>query len=147
MKKLLALLLILCMASTASAALTWNVDSITIDVDDTSVVVLTTSTGMFGGGPAWIGNDSPIAHISSVTGPDNPSITIVPWFWTVGPSPAGSQWDVTITGDSTGSYTFASDFYGSDGANDILTVTVVPEPISLLLLGLGILTLRRKHRL
>ena len=58
----------------------------------------------------------------------------------------GDHWDVTIKGLSPGSYSLNSDYYGAQGANDILSITVIPEPCSILLLGLGGLVLRITNR-
>ncbi len=58
----------------------------------------------------------------------------------------GDHWDVTIKGLSQGNCLFNSDYYGGQGSNDILSVVVIPEPCSVLLLGLGglALTIRSK---
>jgi len=57
----------------------------------------------------------------------------------------GNHWDVTITSYSkTGSISLDSDYYSDGGSNDVMAVTVVPEPATMLLLGLGGLFLRRR---
>jgi hypothetical protein len=75
---------------------------------------------------------------------------IVPGWWglTVWPEglPAGTHWEVSIRGMAEGSYSLNSDYYEDAGSNDILSITVIPEPMTLSLLALGVLTLLRKRR-
>ncbi len=55
-------------------------------------------------------------------------------------------YEIEITGVcDLGWTTMSSDYYTSSGSNDLLTVTVgVPEPLTLALLGLGAIALRRR---
>ena len=56
---------------------------------------------------------------------------------------SGDQYDVTIQGYVTGTFGLDSDDYGT---NDILEVTVLPEPMTVALLGLGGLFLLRRRK-
>ncbi len=58
----------------------------------------------------------------------------------------GDHWDVIIEGLSQGNYLLNSDYYGVQGINDILSVVVIPEPCSILLLGLGGLALMMRGK-
>ncbi len=161
MKKLLVLMLVLGMASAANATvLSWSVDSITINLGQTSVVQLVAnnvdpydpkSVGATPGGLATI--TSIVARPAA--GPDsqvkNPGETGYPGWWTVmaldlaAPYTieAGVQFDVTISCLALGTDYFDSDVYGT---NDVLTVVNVPEPMTVALLGLGGLFLLRRRK-
>ncbi len=59
----------------------------------------------------------------------------------------GDHWDVSIEGLSVGTYSLNSDIYMIAGTeNDVLSITVVPEPATIGLLGLGAALLIRKKR-
>lgn len=161
MKKLLILVLVFAMTSAASAALTWSVDNVTIDrtaVDPTVVVQLVSDSDQ----PYtqnWVGADpSPtgVAEITSMTvlpaaaeGTAVPSATYPGW-WIVEavdfnpPSDiaVGDHFDVKITGLADGTYTINSDY----GTGDNLLITVIPEPMTIALLGLGGLFLLRRRK-
>ena len=163
MKKLLILMLVLGMTSAASAAITWSVSDVEIDVGDTAVVQLISDSDM----PytaVWVGADpSPtgVAEISGIAG--LPSVvdggavlTAYAGWWNIealdfNPDDSvvitvGPHFDVTISGLVEGTYTLGSDFYNTDGPNDSLLVTVIPEPMTIALLGLGSLFLLRRRK-
>jgi hypothetical protein len=162
MKKLLILMLVLGITSTASAVLTWSVS--TVDVEPgASIVVQLVSSDADPFDPKWVGQEpSGIAEITSILAlpaatPDSivldPTATGYAGWWTVNtldlnpPSDiiAGAQYDVTITAGMTAdvSTAFDSDSYGT---NDVLTVNVIPEPMTIALLGLGGLFLLRRRK-
>ena len=163
MKKLLVLALVLGLASVASAALTWSVSSVSVGLNESATVQISSSTATtYAGGPAWVGNDaSTVAEITGISALaaaggnaaiQDPTATTWAGWWTVNALDteepftiaSGNQWDVTIKGLAVGSYVIGSDFYASAGANDSLTITVIPEPMTIALLGLGGLFLRRR---
>lgn len=162
MKKVLILLMVLGISSLANAAtvLTWSVDGVTLDIDETVNVTLdadNNSTYLL----KWVGNTAgTIASILDIVAKDaagedsvvqDPATTEYPGWWkvsaadmtaTVGDTiQSGPQYDVTIKGLAEGTYSLASDNYGT---NDTLEITVIPEPITIALLGLGGLLLRRR---
>ena len=168
MKKLLILTLVLGMASVANATvLSWSVDDITIDitVDPVAVVQLIADDDQpyaakwVGAGPSIYAEITSIAALPAA-GPDaaikDPAITLWAGWWTVealdfDPTTwdvsAGLQYDVTITGLDLGTYLIDSDSYGTDGGiNDVLTINVIPEPMTIALLGLGGLFLLRRRK-
>ncbi|HUS73691.1 MAG TPA: PEP-CTERM sorting domain-containing protein [Sedimentisphaerales bacterium] len=168
MKKLLILMLVLGMTSAANAVLTWSADEVTIDLTSpTAVLQIISSTALaYPGGPAWVGAEpSTVAEIASIValsgaGEDaelaDPATSGYPGWWTISAKDvtgtpgdtivAGSQWDVTITGLMEGVYVISADSYGSAGSDDLLTITVVPEPMTIALLGLGGLFLLRRRK-
>ena len=165
MKKLLILMLVLGMTSAANAVITWSVDEVTIDitVDPTAVVQLVSDSGLSYTG-VWVGADPSPLGVAEIT-----SMTILPaaldgsavptayagWWQIEGldfnPDDAivvtpGNHFDVTITGLVEGTYTLGSDFYNTVGDNASLLVTVIPEPMTIALLGLGSLFLLRRRK-
>ena len=157
MKKLIILLLVLGLATAANATvLTWSVDAVTIntDVSDTVVVQLAADDAE-GFSSKWVGNySSTVADITGVValaaaGDDATVSESTGDWWNIGSSDSaspfniasGDQYDVTIKGLVNGTYTVGSDSYGT---NDTLTITVIPEPMTIALLGLGGLFLRRR---
>ena len=163
MKKMLVLMLVLGMASIANATiLTWTADSITItSIGGTSVVQLVADNADIYAYAKWVGaNPAGIATITNIVaraaaGPDadvkNPSQTADPGWWTVQsldftpPSSvaAGAQYDVTVKGLALGTFAVGSDALGT---NDMLNITVIPEPMTVALLGLGGLFLLRRRK-
>ena len=165
MKKLLVLMLVLGMVSAANATvLSWSVDAVTITaINETVVVQLVADdsepyvTKYVGYSPATtsLGSITNVAEISNNAGDDetiqNPSQVGYDGWWSVraadlSPPSAiqsGDQYDVTIQGYVTGTFGLDSDDYGT---NDILEVTVLPEPMTVALLGLGGLFLLRRRK-
>lgn len=153
MKKLLVLIVIINLASVSQAALIWELDSITLDIGETGVVYILSDESL--AYTVYMGNDSsPIAEITGVVSPHPPDVAEAsissPGWWTLtaftNGVPTGAHWEVTILGNAEGSYWLNSDYYGDAGPNDILSITVVPEPMTLSLLALGGLVLLRKRR-
>ena len=161
MRKLLIVLLVFGLASVANATvLSWSTNTVSVGIGS-SVVVQLTADDATGYDPKWVGADaSTVAEISAISaltaaGPDSqvkdPAATTWAGWWTVmaldldptsgGAVAAGDHFDVTIDGLALGTYNIGADTYGT---NDILAITVVPEPMTLMLLGLGGLFLRRR---
>ncbi|MHC4158274.1 MAG: PEP-CTERM sorting domain-containing protein [Planctomycetota bacterium] len=161
MKKLLVLMLVLGMASVANATvLSWSVDAITIPSISATVVVQLTSDDDQGYDPKSVGASgaSSIASIVNIVatpnaGPDSTvqELTSYPEWWAVRATNLGSpftvtsgaQFNVTIKGLATGTHAYSSDYYGTD---DTLEITVLPEPATVALLGLGGLFLLRRRK-
>ena len=165
MKKVLILLMVLGISSVTYAVptvnLSWSVDSVTVAVDATVVVTLDADAA-YPYNDKWIGNTAgTIAEITTLpvdlaaAGEDGvvTTTTFAGW-WKVRAEDqtgtpddtiqTGPQFSVTIKGLAVGSYTMGSDFYGENsGTNDTLEI-YVPEPITIALLGLGGLFLRRR---
>ena len=167
MKKLLILMLVLGMASAANADLTWSVSDVTLaDIGDTVDVYLVSSDATMGN--AWVGADPGVPQVCDITaiaiinpgaGDDasvNDARGSYPGWWDVtsldSSSPfntiAGNQYLVTITALAEGTASLSSDEYGAFGTAQIgnLGVTVVPEPMTIALLGLGGLFLLRRRK-
>ncbi|MCD4831161.1 MAG: PEP-CTERM sorting domain-containing protein [Anaerohalosphaeraceae bacterium] len=158
MKKMLILVLVLCVASIASATnLTWSQSVLNINVGQSLTVQLIASDNIPYTGK-WVGADiSSIAAITSITKLPAASDgyateeTTYPGWWTVSAFTdggvnlveAGAQFDVLISGLAIGTYIIGSDEYGE---NDFLTINVVPEPMTMAFLGLGGLFLRRRKK-
>jgi hypothetical protein len=173
MKKFLVLLMIIGFVASANAALVWTDaagDAIVGDLEvglGSTVTVYLTSTQQGGYNLAWVGNDPGAAEVTDIVVAgdllaqgltngygdkgtiDNPTTTGYPGWWGVSASDtttmpvAGIHYAVDITGMSVGEIGLDSDSYESWGDNDVLNV-VVPEPITIALMGLGGLFLRRR---
>jgi hypothetical protein len=161
MKKMLIFMLVFGMTSIASAALTLSSD-ITIDVGATDVIQV--SNSMDGGYGAWIGlTDLTIAAYDgdpTFTAAGNPNgDSLMPkydahWYGTIivsslnpsAPILAGAHINVSIIGVKEGVTTL--ELYADDGVTllDTATITVVPEPMTVALLGLGGLFLLRRRK-
>jgi hypothetical protein len=158
-KKLLILTLVLGLTSMASATtITWSTSAITIDVDEVAVVqIASDDSGQYG---KWVGASDPTAFIADVTavaalaaaGGDaayTENYLGYDGWWYLEAKDAtspftvasGDQWNISIKGISTGTWQFIAD---DTGTKDYLDVTVVPEPMTIALLGLGGLFLRRR---
>ncbi len=164
MKKLVLLALVLGMASMASAALTWSADSVTVDIGNTlTVEVISDSAEAYPNGVAWIGSydNNGYGDITGITataaaGGDyeiqDPVASQFEGWWTVLAKDSsepftvapGTQFNVTIIGLAAGQYTLRLDDAENAGPADNLAVTVTPEPMTLGLLGIGGLFLRRR---
>ncbi len=164
MKRLLTLAVVLAFATAADATvLSWSADAITINnINDTVVVTLDADDAQEYAAAKWVGHTPASPQIASIVnivalpeaGGDavvqNPSQTTFDEWWTVSakgtiPIPiwSYSQFSVTIKGLAAGTDSLQSDVYGT---NDILEVTVLPEPATAVLLALGSLGLLGKRR-
>jgi len=162
MKKLLVLMLVLGMASMASAGLTWSQASVDLTVGGQATVQLV--SGGVDQGKAWTAADLSVFKIVSITplsaaGPDADSYIYTSgsydgWAWVKlldlnPPSDvtAGDAFDVVLEGIALGTASMSSDYYAviGGGPDAAMTVNVVvPEPITMSLLAVGGLFLRRR---
>lgn len=157
MKKVLVLALVLGIASMASATLSYSPTAITMGLNSTATVTISAdSADMY---EVWAGADtSDIAEITAVSAYDaagedasGTASAYAGWWILIAKDldpdnppdvAAGDHWDVTISsGSTTGTITLDSACYSGGGTID---VTVIPEPITVALLGLGGLFLRRR---
>ena len=153
MKKLFVLIVIINVASVSHAALIWEFESITLDIGESRDIYIFSDDSL--AYSVTMGNDpSPVAEITSVVSSHPPGVAealiISPGWWTLttfdNGVPIGIHWAVSILGNSEGTYQLNSD-YGEDiGPNDILTINVIPEPMTFCMLTLGGLLFLRKRR-
>ena len=152
-------MLVLGIASMASAGLTYNVPSVTLGVGESITVQLVSSDGamntaFLGGGGAGVFD---VIAISPYPAAGDDAYYYIytsgPWIgWAsatiydaaeVFNNAAGNVFDITILATGLGTGYLDSDYYSTLGANSPLTVNV-PEPLTIGLLGLGGLFLRRR---
>jgi len=153
MKKLLVFIVIINLTSVSNAALTWECDSITLDIGEVMLVNIFANESI--AYSVHMGNDpSPIAEITNVIASYPPTITEAviysPGWWVLTMStngvPLSSHWEVQILGAAEGIYWLNSDYHEDAGPNDILTINVIPEPMTVCMLALGGLLFLRKRR-
>jgi hypothetical protein len=162
MKKVLALLLVLGWASGASAALTFvDVPTDPINIGESIAITLNNSedgsyggwleitdqaVGDYDGDPVFTTTGDPAGGSSLTTYVEYPG-----WYEfsvastdPANPIVAGDHLVINIAGLSEGTTTL--NLYASDGTTllESASITVVPEPMTIALLGLGGLFLRRR---
>ena len=163
MKKLLVLLCVLALSSTASAVLlnlTWSADSVTLNSVGDTITVQISAPSNANYDDTWVGIEpgnaagiDTIVEILNNAGDSqtlrDPVSTEYPGWWIVAAADmtepfdsvkSGNQWDVTIEGLSAGT----CDIEVQGLTTDYLHVTVIPEPATIALLCLGGLLLRKK---
>jgi hypothetical protein len=159
-KKLLIMTLVLGMTSIASATtLTWSTSAITIGINEVATVYIIADDAQPYG--KWMGASDPTTLIADITavadlvaaGDDAAKtdnyLGYNGWWYIEAKDnsepfniASGQQWQLSIKGLSTGTCQFVADDYAS-GTKQYITVTV-PEPMTVALLGLGGLFLRRR---
>lgn len=158
MKKLLVLTLVLGLCGAASAAISLSPAGATVNVGEPiTISVVSDTTNSYGG---WLdltqnlGGTWGDLQILPAAGPDaTKDFSFDPWwsfeaksFNPAAPIEIGTHFTVDYTaGDTEGTFTVG--LYEFDGTTLIeeATITVVPEPMTLGLLGLGGLFLRRRR--
>ena len=166
MKKLLILMLVLGMASAVEASLIWTdgsgtpISSIDVVKDSTATAYIYSDTADNYDDVEAGGDMLPEYTVTSVTNlpaaGDDASATYqgptYPDWWVLKAAgsnlAAGLHWEVVIAGHTVGTYIdrLSTDGWWSIGDDDALTVNVVPEPITIALLGLGSLFLPRRRK-
>ncbi|MBN1765957.1 MAG: PEP-CTERM sorting domain-containing protein [Sedimentisphaerales bacterium] len=168
MKKLLAILLVLGMASMASAALSLSSSSVDILAGGTATVYVVSDAadvweGYIGGSSAVDGGGATAFTVTALApaGPDGYA-TADPYgyagYYAVGALDFNPEDTITVTSgnqfqidasdaDLTSGSSYDINVYADDWATviDTVTINIIPEPMTLSLLGLGGLLLRRRR--
>lgn len=161
MKKVLVVMLVLGLVSAANAALTLKPGGASVDVGKSMAVLVNSSAGGAYQGwleivnPAIADFDNAPAILAAGNTGGNSSMTAYPefgaWYnFTIAsldpakPILAGDHVQINIKGIAQGKTVL--NLYADDAATllDTKDITVVPEPVTLVLLGLGGLFLRRR---
>ena len=158
MRKLLILVLVLGMAPVACATISLVSNAATIDLAGSVTVQVSSDadsaawTGYLGYTYAGAGLTTAWANpAAGVDGYATPHATWLGYYMLVASElsatptsiDAGIQFEGILKGTATGTYTFNLNNSGWV-AQDTFTLTVIPEPITMALLGLGGLFLRRR---
>jgi hypothetical protein len=153
MKKLLALVLVLGLVSTASAALSLDISGLDVAISggleqDLYVVVVSSD-----GSVSMTLNIPPAPSMSGLAGPssDLAGMGLFPdgytgsyWALTSGVGETYANGDYLTGSGAQGAIVYASWFDEYGGAGEIGSGTLVPEPATIALLGLGGLLLKRR---
>jgi hypothetical protein len=160
MKRTLIMVLVLAIVSTANAALSWSVSAIEVDPAVGAMVTINSSDAL-AYAEVWIediaggviGSIEALPSAGDASKVKDPAASGYEGYWTVegadlnpddGGMSDGAQYNVTLTGtvdQYCNTYPVLLDIYG---VNEELSVHIIPEPITLALLGLGGLFLRRR---
>jgi len=158
LRKLIVLAVVFVLASAANATvLSWSVDAVTLPSISATAVVYLVADDAISYAPKWVGHTPASPAIGTIVsivalpeaGPDSqvkdPAGTTYPGWWTVMAlqlamwPQSGSHFIVTIKGLAEGTFQLGT-------PDDTLDVTVLPEPTTAVLLGVGALGLLRKRR-
>jgi len=158
MKKLLALALVLGLAGAAHAVISLSPDATTINIGDTvTVSVVSDSSSSYG---AWLepvdngkGTFGDLMILSAAGADASKDSSFLPWwlfeaksFNPDAPVQPGAHFTIDFTGTAEGEATL--NLWDFDAANVLATSTItvlIPEPLTVSLLGLGGLFLRRRR--
>ena len=168
MKKFVVLMLVLGMVSMASATLTIVESAVdVVDGGSTTITLASDTTsgwGMYIKAPSGSTGITAITEISNNAGDDGyanihtNNTYAASGYWDIAASDAsdpftsivpGNQFTVTIDDGglaSGGTYLIELRTYGWTAGGDSIVVSVIPEPATMCLLGLGGLLLRRKKK-
>lgn len=171
MKKLLILTLVLGMASAANAALTWvdstaaDLAAVEINLGESVTVCISSNEALTYGVYAgeYLNTMANISAVTAAVGAGQDAVITsqadaLEGFWylealdfspgTLPNVSEGIHWYVTITANPTemGSVELFSDYFAGQGVKDGLIVNVIPEPMTIALLGLGGLFLLRRRK-
>ena len=161
MRKLLILVLVLGMASMASATISFVTNSATINVSESYTVQVQSDidsagwTGYLGYAPGTVAALTSVWALPGAGDDATAPATSYAGYWQLNaldltpPADsivAGAQFEGTMQAYAVGTYDIYlyDSFWTGHPVVDTFTLTVVPEPITLALLGLGGLFLRRR---